>query len=116
MSATVAEQGPLVLTPNAVRRIRALREKESRPQANLRIRIIAGGCSGMQYRMDLAEAKRPTDQAIEAEDVAVYVDPKSLMYLQGSQLDYEEDLLGGQFKIHNPNAKTSCSCGLSFTI
>jgi len=46
----------------------------------------------------------------------VYVDPKSLMYLQGSQLDYEEDLLGGQFKIHNPNAKTSCSCGLSFTI
>lgn len=116
MSATVSAQAPLVLMPNAVRRIRALREKETRPEANLRIRIIAGGCSGMQYRMDLAETKRPTDQLVESEDVAVYVDPKSMVYLQGSKLDYEEDLLGGQFKIHNPNAKTSCSCGLSFTI
>ncbi len=116
MSATASAQSPLQLTPHAVRRIRALREKESRPLANLRIRIIAGGCSGMQYRMDLAETKRPTDQVVATEDVAVYVDPKSMVYLQGSQLDYEEDLLGGQFKIHNPNAKTSCSCGLSFTI
>lgn len=116
MSTTVPSETTLVLTSSAVRRIRALREKEKRPEANLRIRIIAGGCSGMQYRMDLAEAKRQTDNVVEEQDVAVYVDPKSMAYLQGSQLDYEEDLLGGQFKIHNPNAKTSCSCGLSFTI
>ena len=116
MSATVSPEATLEVTPSAVRRIHSLREKESRPQANLRIRIIAGGCSGMQYRMDLAEATRPTDVVVGAEDVAVYVDPKSMAYLRGSKLDWEEDLLGGQFKIHNPNAKTSCSCGLSFTI
>jgi len=109
-------QTHVVVTENAVRRIHFLREKESRPEAALRLRIIAGGCSGMQYRMDLAETPRPTDVIIEAADVKVFVDPKSMAYLKGSTLDYEEDLLGGQFKIVNPNAKTSCSCGLSFTI
>lgn len=106
----------VVVTEHAVRRIHYLREKESRPEAALRLRIIAGGCSGMQYRMDLAETPRPTDVIIEAADVRVFVDPKSMAHLKGSTLDYEEDLLGGQFKIVNPNAKTSCSCGLSFTI
>lgn len=106
----------VVVTPNAVRRIHYLRQKESRPEAALRLRIIAGGCSGMQYRMDLAETPRPSDAIIVAEDARVFVDPKSLVYLQGSTLDYEEDLLGGQFKITNPNAKHACSCGLSFTI
>ncbi len=110
------ETPKVIVTPNAVRRIRFLRQKENRPEAALRLRIIAGGCSGMQYRMDLAEAPRPTDAIITAEDAKVFVDPKSLVYLHGSTLDYEEDLLGGQFKITNPNAKTSCSCGLSFTI
>ncbi len=110
------ETPQVIVTPNAVRRIRFLRQKENRPEAALRLRIIAGGCSGMQYRMDLAEAPRPTDAIITAEDAKVFVDPKSLVYLHGSTLDYEEDLLGGQFKITNPNAKTSCSCGLSFTI
>ncbi len=106
----------VIVTSNAVRRIQYLRQKESRPEAALRLRIIAGGCSGMQYRMDLAETPRTTDVVITAEDAKVFVDPKSLVYLQGSTLDYEEDLLGGQFKITNPNAKHSCSCGLSFTI
>jgi len=106
----------VIVTSNAVRRIHYLRQKENRPEAALRLRIIAGGCSGMQYRMDLAETPRSTDAIIAAEDAKVFVDPKSLVYLAGSTLDYEEDLLGGQFKIVNPNAKHSCSCGLSFTI
>ncbi len=113
---TSAPTSHVVVTANAVRRIHYLRRKENRPEAALRLRIIAGGCSGMQYRMDLAETPRPTDAVITAEDAKVFVDPKSLVYLQGSTLDYEEDLLGGQFKITNPNAKHSCSCGLSFTI
>ncbi len=112
----MASPSQVIVTSNAVRRIHYLRQKESRPEAALRLRIIAGGCSGMQYRMDLAETPRPTDVVITAEDAKVFVDPKSLVYLQGSTLDYEEDLLGGQFKITNPNAKHSCSCGLSFTI
>ncbi len=106
----------VIVTANAVRRIQYLRHKENRPDAALRLRIIAGGCSGMQYRMDLAETPRPTDIVIAAEDTKVFVDPKSMVYLQGSTVDYEEDLLGGQFKITNPNAKHACSCGLSFTI
>lgn len=110
------EAAPLVVTENAVRRIHNLREKEGRPNAQLRMRIIAGGCSGMQYRMDLADTPRPTDTIVSRDDAKVFVDPKSMVYLQGSTLDYEEDLLGGQFKIVNPNAKHSCSCGLSFTI
>jgi iron-sulfur cluster assembly protein len=113
----IAETQPTVhVTANAVRRIRALREKESRPTVGLRLRIIAGGCSGMQYRMDLAETPRPTDHVIVEEDAKVFVDPKSLTYLTHATLDYEEDLFGGQFKITNPNAKHACSCGLSFTI
>jgi iron-sulfur cluster assembly protein len=110
------EAEPLVLTDSAVHRIRFLRQKENRPAAALRMRIVAGGCSGMQYRMDLADSPRPTDRIVTKEDASVFVDPKSLAYLKGSTLDYEEDLLGGQFKIVNPNAKHSCSCGLSFTI
>ncbi len=113
---TTSPAAQVVVTANAVRRIHYLRQKENRPDAALRLRIIAGGCSGMQYRMDLAETPRPTDTIIAAEDTKVVVDPKSLVYLQGSTLDYEEDLLGGQFKITNPNAKHACSCGLSFTI
>ena len=107
---------PLVVTDGAVRRIHTLQQKENKPGASLRLRIIAGGCSGMQYRMDLAEAARPTDIVVAEQDVNVFVDPKSLTYLQGSKLEWEEDLFGGQFKITNPNAKHSCSCGLSFTI
>ena len=110
------EPAEVIVTGNAVRRIHYLRQKENRPDAALRLRIIAGGCSGMQYRMDLAEAPRPTDVIITAEDAKVFVDPKSMVYLRGSTVDYEEDLLGGQFKITNPNAKHACSCGLSFTI
>jgi len=111
-----SEELPLVVTESAVRRIRVLQQKESRPDASLRLRIIAGGCSGMQYRMDLADAPRSSDLVVSAQDVRVFVDPKSMTYLKGSKLEWEEDLFGGQFKIANPNAKHSCSCGLSFTI
>lgn len=111
-----SEELSLVVTESAVRRIRTLQEKENKPGAALRLRIIAGGCSGMQYRMDLADAPRPTDLIVSEQDVKVFVDPKSMTFLGGSKLDWEEDLFGGQFKITNPNAKHSCSCGLSFTI
>lgn len=116
MSVMASEENALVVTETAVHRIHTLQKKEARPEASLRLRIIAGGCSGMQYRMDLADAPRATDLIVAAEDVRVFVDPKSMAYLKGSKLEWEEDLFGGQFKITNPNAKHSCSCGLSFTI
>src|SRR5439155_1334899 len=87
-----SEEHPLVVTDSAVRRIRVLQQKESRPEASLRLRIIAGGCSGMQYRMDLADAPRTTDLVVSTQDVRVLVDPKSMTYLKGSKLEWEEDL------------------------
>ena len=107
---------PLALSPAAVERIRTLRRSFEKPDGGLRLRIIAGGCSGMQYRIDFAETPRTNDLIVTAEDVKVFVDPKSLTYVKGSSLDYWEDLLGGGFKVVNPNAKSACSCGVSFTV
>lgn len=107
---------PLVVTDAAVNRIKLLREKEGKPEAALRLRIVAGGCSGMQYRIDLAEELRGTDLVAEKDGVLIAVDPKSVTFLKESTLDWEEDFFGGEFKIKNPNAKASCSCGLSFTV
>ena len=107
---------PLVVTDTAVVRIKFLQEKEGKPDAALRLRIVAGGCSGMQYRIDLAEELRATDLIAERDGIRIAVDPKSVAYLKESTLDWEEDFFGGEFKIKNPNAKASCSCGLSFTV
>lgn len=106
----------LSITSSASQRIRVLREKEGKPGAALRLRIIAGGCSGMQYRIDLAEKQRADDRAFDTDGARVLVDGRSMTYLKNSTLDWYEDLLGGQFRITNPNAKTSCSCGISFTV
>jgi len=106
----------LALSPAAVARIRVLRQSFEKPDGGLRLRIIAGGCSGMQYRIDFAETARPNDVVVAADDVKVFVDPKSLTYVKGSALDYWEDLLGGGFKVVNPNAKSACSCGVSFSV
>ena len=115
-AAVQAPKATLALSPSAVDRIRRLRQQFERPDGGLRLRIIAGGCSGMQYRIDFTEAPRSNDVVVEQEDVKVFVDPKSLTYLKGSQLDYWEDLLGGGFKVVNPNAKSACSCGVSFSV
>src|SRR2546429_189299 len=84
-----SETLPLTVTDTAVRRIRVLQQKENKPEAALRLRIIAGGCSGMQYRMDLAEAPRSTDLVVAQQDVRVFVDPQSMTYLRGSKLGRE---------------------------
>jgi iron-sulfur cluster assembly protein len=111
-----AEAPPVVVTDAAVKRIRFLQDREGKPGAALRLRIVAGGCSGMQYRIDLAEEVRATDRVVQKDDVRIAVDTKSVVYLKDSTLDWEEDFFGGEFKVKNPNAKTSCSCGISFTV
>jgi len=116
MEAATATQHPLGLSPTAVERIRRLRQQFERPDGGLRLRIIAGGCSGMQYRIDFAEVPRKDDVVVAQDDVRVFIDPRSLTYVKGSSLDYWEDLLGGGFKVVNPNAKSACSCGVSFTV
>jgi iron-sulfur cluster assembly accessory protein len=107
----------IAVTAKAARRIAALALKEGRPQPILRVRVTAGGCSGFTY--DLAFADRPAedDHVIEAaEGVRVVVDPRSAPIVRGSTLDFNDALLGGGLKMHNPQAVHECACGDSFSV
>src|SRR5271156_5044162 len=102
------------LTPNAAQKVSTLLTKQGRPNGVLRVAVVGGGCSGLQYKMDLQDAPANRDILVESGGVRVVVDPKSALYVTGSELDYLETLDGG-FKVKNPNAATSCSCGESFS-
>jgi iron-sulfur cluster assembly accessory protein len=106
----------ITLTENAAQKVKGIleQEKESIPSGGLRIYVQGGGCSGFSYGMVLDEIA-DGDQVFEREGVKVIVDPMSLRYLEGAEVDYKEDLMGGGFAIKNPNAKSSCGCGHSFT-
>jgi iron-sulfur cluster assembly accessory protein len=102
------------VTENASRKLVALLEKQGRPQGALRVAVIGGGCSGLQYKMDLVDGPANRDILVQSQDVRVVVDPKSALFVSGSLLDYSEDLQKGGFKVTNPNAVAHCSCGESF--
>jgi len=102
------------LTPSAGERVSSLLSKQGRPRGVLRVAVVGGGCSGLQYKMDLQDGPANRDFLVETAGVRVVVDPKSALYVSGSELDYVGALDGG-FKVHNPNAATTCSCGESFT-
>lgn len=102
------------VTPKAVDQIRAAFAKEG-VAGGLRVGIIGGGCSGLSYSLKFETAPRANDNIYEFDDVKVFVDPKSHVYLDGMTLDYKESLIFSGFSFENPNAKTSCSCGTSFT-
>ena len=102
------------LTVSAARKVGSLLSKQGRPNGVLRVAVIGGGCSGLQYKMDLQDAPANRDILVETAGVRVVVDPKSALYVTGSELDFIEALDGG-FKVKNPNAATSCSCGESFS-
>ena len=102
------------LTTSAAGKVSSLLTKQGRPNGVLRVAVVGGGCSGLQYKMDLQDAPANRDILVETAGVRVVVDPKSALYVTGSELDYLEALDGG-FKVKNPNAATSCSCGESFS-
>ena len=102
------------VTENASRRLRSLLEKQGRAQGALRVAVIGGGCSGLQYKMDLVDGPAPRDILVLSSDVRVVIDPKSALFVSGSLLDFSEDLQKGGFKVTNPNAVAHCSCGESF--
>ena len=110
----VEQQTVITLTENAAATIQNLLVQKNVPNHGLRVFVSGGGCSGMQYGMALEEEARPYDHVIETDGVKVFVDPTSLMYLQGATIDYEDSLMGGGFRIDNPNAVSSCGCGHSF--
>ena len=96
-------------------RQRSLLEKQGRPQGALRVAVIGGGCSGLQYKMDLVDGPANRDIVVQSNSVRVVVDPKSALFVSGSELDFSEDLQKGGFKVTNPNAVAHCSCGESFS-
>ena len=102
------------LTPGAAKRVGTLLQKQGRPNGVLRVSVVGGGCSGLLYKMDLQDGPANRDFLVETAGVRVVVDPKSALYVTGSELDYEDALQGG-FKVKNPNAATTCSCGESFS-
>jgi iron-sulfur cluster assembly protein len=103
------------LTQSAAGKVTSLLERQGRPQGVLRVAVIGGGCSGLQYKMDLQDAPANRDILVESQGVQVVVDPKSALYVTGSELDYSESLEDAGFKVNNPNAATTCSCGESFS-
>ena len=104
----------IVLTETAVNEVRRVLEQQQKPQWGLRLAVKAGGCSGLEYSMDIAEVPGDKDQVFEFDGVRVFVDPKSYLFLNGMTLDYKTELLGGGFKFVNPNATKTCGCGTSF--
>ena len=110
----VGDERLIKLTDSAARKVTSLLAKQGRPSGVLRVAVVGGGCSGLQYKMDLQDGPANRDILVETAGVRVVVDPKSALYVTGSELDYLETLDGG-FKVKNPNAATSCSCGESFS-
>lgn len=105
----------LTLSSAAARRLQAISAKEGHP-VMLRIAVEGGGCSGFQYQFDLVDHANDDDLRIERDGSAALVDEMSLVLLKGSEIDYVDELAGAEFKIRNPNAKSSCGCGVSFSI
>ena len=113
----IARRAPegIVLAESAARRLARLGEAEGRPVL-LRVAVEGGGCSGFQYQMDLVEAGEDDDLRIETDGQVALVDPVSVPFLKGSEIAWIDELAGAQFVIRNPNAATSCGCGVSFSI
>lgn len=110
----VGDERLIKVTSSAANRVSLLLKKQGRPNGVLRVSVVGGGCSGLQYKMDLQDGPANRDFLVETGGVRVVVDPKSALYVTGSELDYLDALNGG-FKVKNPNAATSCSCGESFS-
>lgn len=111
----VGMEAPIRLTPKAVEMVKDAMEREGLHGYGIRVGVVGGGCAGFQYSMDFENAPREGDLAFEQDGVRLYVDPMSSMYLQNVTVDYVVGLQGAGFKFSNPNARTTCGCGSSFT-
>jgi len=103
------------MTENAVQKILALVPEEHRTDRGLRVKVVGGGCSGLSYKMDL-DQQRDGDRVFERDGARIIVDRKSYLYLNGTELDYADDLMHAGFNLRNPNVKRSCGCGASFGV
>jgi iron-sulfur cluster insertion protein len=115
MTDTATMDAELVFTDAAARKVSELIREEGNPNLMLRVFVSGGGCSGFQYGFTFDEAVEEGDAQFANQGVTLLVDPLSFQYLVGAEIDYREDLEGAQFVIRNPNAKTTCGCGSSFS-
>ena len=105
----------VTLTPKAAAKIQSLAKQQGKAAAILRVKVGAGGCSGMSYSFELVDAAGAGDAVFEGHGAKAVVDPRSDFFVGGSEVDYHETLMESKFKIQNPLAKSSCSCGTSFS-
>ncbi len=106
---------PVTVSSRAAKRIAEILKAESQP-AMLRVAVTGGGCSGFQYNFAIDDARLDDDLAVEQDGVTVLIDPVSLDFLKGAEIDFVDDLIGASFKVNNPNATASCGCGTSFSV
>jgi len=107
---------PLVFTANAAKQVKVLIEEEGSPDLKLRVSVSGGGCSGLQYGFAFEEEANEDDTLVQKDTVTLLVDPMSLQYLMGAEIDYQDGLQGSQFVIRNPEATSTCGCGSSFSV
>jgi iron-sulfur cluster insertion protein len=113
--AQLQDEAPLVFTSAAAGKVSELIEEEGNPELMLRIYVQGGGCSGFQYGFTFDETVNEGDEKVVTDGVTLLIDPMSVQYLMGAEVDYSEGLQGAQFVIRNPNATTTCGCGSSFS-
>ncbi len=113
---TSAAPPPVVFTDAAADKVSELIQEEANPELKLRVFVSGGGCSGFQYGFTFDEQVEEGDSQVENRGVTLLIDPMSVQYLMGAEIDYKEDLQGAQFIIRNPNATTTCGCGSSFSV
>ena len=114
--APAPKTAPLTLTPTAIGKVREIMGQQNPVPAGLRIGVVGGGCSGFSYSMAFENAAGMMDKKFDFDGLTVYVDATSLMYLNGCVVDYVETLEGAGFKFENPNVKSTCGCGSSFSV
>ena len=112
---TIETASPVTVSAKAAKRIAEILKAEAEPSM-LRVAVTGGGCSGFQYNFTIDDTKMDDDLVIARDGATVLVDPMSLDFLKGSEIDFVDDLIGAAFKIHNPNATSSCGCGTSFSV
>ena len=115
MSNEITMPTPINFTDNAVNKVKELIAEEGSPDLKLRVFVSGGGCSGFQYGFTFEEVINEDDTQVTKDSVTLLVDPMSLQYLTGAEIDYQDNVQGSQFVIKNPNATTTCGCGSSFS-
>lgn len=115
MNAITEMPAPLVFTDNAAAKVKQLIDEEGNLDLKLRVFVTGGGCSGFQYGFTFDEAVSDDDTSMQKNGVTLLIDPMSLQYLGGAEIDYQEGVEGAQFVIKNPNATSTCGCGSSFS-